>query len=356
MINSLHLSSYKSFVSQRVELSNLTLLTGLNNSGKSSIIQSIRMFERAYKRESPLLPGHGFVNEIHSNLARKNSPIKIRLFYEGSETPEKMILREHEVTRPKKSPRLFYISASRLGPQVSLPLSQQLDSYPEIGEQGEFVLDLIEKMNDTIIPDALIHRKSQGKTFEFVLSSWLTEIAPGINFKSVVTRKADSAYAEIDNFRPTNVGFGISYALPIIATTLAAVAKPPVTGWANSWGDDWSSTIERNGSLLLIENPEAHLHPSGQTMMGKMVALAASCGAQIIVESHSDHFMDGIRIAVKENLISNSDVKIHYLSKDSNGVSVLQSPKISIDGRIDNWPEGFFDQSLVNRAFLARKD
>jgi predicted ATPase len=89
--------------------------------------------------------------------------------------------------------------------------------------------------------------------------------------------------------------------------------------------------------------------------MGKLIALAASCGVQIVVETHSDHLMDGIRIAVKEQKIAADKVAFQYFTKKPNEPSEVTSPKLHDNGKLDFWPEGFFDQTLKNRAILARK-
>src|SRR5438046_1441121 len=78
-------------------------------------------------------------------------------------------------------------------------------------------------------------------------------------------------------YRPTNVGFGITYALPIVVSILSA----------------------RPGSLVIIENPEAHLHPRGQVRMGELLSLASTAGIQVLIETHSDHVLNGIRLAVR---------------------------------------------------------
>jgi predicted ATPase len=100
---------------------------------------------------------------------------------------------------------------------------------------------------------------------------------------------------------------------------------------------------------MLIENPEAHLHPSGQTKMGKMLALASACGIQIVVETHSDHLLNGIRIAVKEGELRHSDVKCFFFTTD-NSDEPANVERISIDcfGMLDHWPVGFFDESEKN--------
>lgn len=79
-------------------------------------------------------------------------------------------------------------------------------------------------------------------------------------------------------YRSTNVGFGLTYSLPIFVAVLSS----------------------RPGSLILLENPEAHLHPKGQSRLGEFLAIAASQGIQIVAETHSDHVLNGVRVAVHQ--------------------------------------------------------
>jgi predicted ATPase len=97
--------------------------------------------------------------------------------------------------------------------------------------------------------------------------------------------------------------------------------------------------------LLLLENPEAHLHPQGQVALGELLALAASDGVQIVVETHSDHLLNGVRLAVKREKIRCIDTAIHFFSRSvDTGDSTVQSPVVMSNGRLSNWPDGFFDQ------------
>jgi predicted ATPase len=103
----------------------------------------------------------------------------------------------------------------------------------------------------------------------------------------------------------------------------------------------------RSGSLLLLENPEAHLHPRGQAKLGELLARAASGGVQVIVESHSDHVLNGIRIAVRDGILAAEDAAIHFFARDPDATGVrskVTQMRVDRDGRIDKWPEGFFDE------------
>ena len=123
-----------------------------------------------------------------------------------------------------------------------------------------------------------------------------------------------------------NMGFGVSYSLPIVVALLSA----------------------REGDILVLENPEAHLHPRGQRKIGELVALAAANGVQIFMETHSDHVLNGIRLSVRNKKILSDKVKINYfyeyLSEEGIQKHEKTSPEIFEDGSLSNWPEGFFDE------------
>ena len=161
----------------------------------------------------------------------------------------------------------------------------------------------------------------------------MTEISPGV-------RLSLRRYSEIDlmtfsvtyslghqvassEYRPTNVGFGITYALPIVVSVLSA----------------------RPGGLVIVENPEAHLHPRGQVKMGELLCRAAAGGIQILVETHSDHVLNGIRLAVKGRLATPADVALYHSKWEPGGKSPsLTSLTVKEDGRLSEWPDGFFDE------------
>ena len=153
------------------------------------------------------------------------------------------------------------------------------------------------------------------------------EISPGTRIKISQNRDIDRIslqyyYGESNTYRATNVGFGITYALPIIVAVLSSTP----------------------GTLILIENPEAHLHPKGQTEIGRLLALAASCGVQIVIETHSDHILNGILLTVHSGKVDPKDVQLYFLQKNKQAQTEVLSPRINRTGRLDFWPDGFFDE------------
>lgn len=354
MLKTLSLKAFKSFPDASIEFKPLTLFSGLNNSGKSSVIQALRMYNNANGGVSPLLDGHGSVEDMRSKLSSSSASIEITCGFEDGDSST-LKLSDDSIEEPAKSPVCCYVGADRFGPQAVLPLNRSFDKFPHIGNQGEFVLDFLGQLNYAIIPEILHHDLSEGNSLEFELRGWLSEIAPNINFSYDTNQKTDSANAEIDGFRPTNVGFGLSYTLPVLVAILGMSSQAPSTGWRENWGEEWDQMRHENGVMIIIENPEAHLHPHGQTAMGRLIALAAASGVQVVVETHSDHLMDGIRIATKDQLIQADSIAFHYLSKNTDGYSEIITPRIHQSGKLDSWPEGFFDQTLKNRASLAKR-
>lgn len=354
MISAIQFKAFKSYPDTEIPFKPLTLLSGLNNSGKSSLIQAVRMYQQAANGQSPLLEHHGEVSDMRSRFSSSRDAIEITcVFTDG--TSSRLNLNDDALEKPERCPVSFYVSADRLGPQTVLPLRRAFSALPDMGEQSRYVLDVLGRLYNARIPDTLTHPKAQSKLLKDVLDGWLSEIAPGIEFSFKPDPKADASRAEIDTFRPVNVGFGLSYTLPILVAVLGMAAQSPADGWSNVWGERWDEKRQLEGTLVILENPEAHLHPQGQTAMGRLLALAAASGVQVLVETHSDHLIDGIRLAVKEHAISADDVAFHYLAKNKEGMTEVKSPKIYADGKLDYWPDGFFDQTLKNRALLAKK-
>jgi predicted ATPase len=106
------------------------------------------------------------------------------------------------------------------------------------------------------------------------------------------------------------------------------------------------------GDLLILENPENDLHPQAQSMLGQLMARVASEGVQVIVETHSDHIINGICLAIHKGQIKHELTKLYYFNrKDFDSASKVYNIEVKPNGRIDdrvlkdNGIHGFFDQS-----------
>ncbi len=357
VLSQINLYNFKSFIEGNIPLSIMTLFAGLNNTGKSSVIQAIRMLWKWIETGDPSLTNYGSLKEFKNIKASAKAPVKIEYFFDNKEKIE-LKMDFNDSNQPNIAhfsgsvmpPLMNYISADRFGPRVFLPIYTAMGDLTHVGEYGEYVLDFLSRHESDLVPLLLKHPESEGETLEYNVRAWLKEISPNVDFKHATDIKRDAAYATIDGFRPQNTGFGLSYTLPVIVSLLCMSAE---------WKDEKKQKDKtKRGTLVLLENPEAHLHPKGQTAMGRLIACAAASGVQVIVETHSDHLMDGIRIAVKEGLLSADKTAFHYFDriKDKEEYnSVITTPKLHPNGKLDFWPEGFFDQTLKNRAILARR-
>ena len=231
--------------------------------------------------------------------------------------------------------RLVYVNAERIGPRKLYPISEVLVRHGDFGSSGEYAWNFLNHhQNDLLKEDDPRCVEGERRRLRDVVDRWLQDVCPGAHLQLEELTDADALIAGFSfdrpgdvptrRYRATNVGFGLSYVLPVI---LALLSEP--------------------GTLCLIENPEAHLHPRGQTKLAELAARAAVAGVQVFAETHSDHFMDGVRIAVRDGIIAPEQASFHYFEREGSK-SVVSSPQINADGRLSHWPDGFFDQHEEN--------
>ena len=236
--------------------------------------------------------------------------------------------------------RVVHVPAERVGPRKTYPLAEIRARHGDFGASGEYAWNYLnDRRNDLLADDDPRRAGSTGRRLIDVVDHWLQDVSPGAHLQLRAVSEADAVIAGFTfdrasdaatrRYRATNVGFGLSYVLPVV---LGLLASP--------------------GTLCLIENPEAHLHPRGQTKLAELAVRAARAGVQVFVETHSDHFIDGVRIAVRDGLIAPDETAFHYLERQGDGRVGVSSPTIDADGRLSHWPAGFFDQHEDNLARL----
>jgi predicted ATPase len=368
MITSLRLVNFKPFANQLLEFKKLTLFSGLNSTGKSSVMQSFLLLRQSYQQG--LLPGKGLAlngDLVNVGTARdalfegaKEDLIAFDIVWENNsegiwcfkynQEVDVLNIRMEQVTPEVYKYNLFgnnfhYLQAERIGPRPFNEMSDyQVRQLGQLGIKGEYAAHFLAINGRKVIPNSSLSHpevklktqrekeQSTAKSMDLIdqVEAWMGEISPGTRLKIDAKSDVDLmsfqySYGDSNPYRATNVGFGISYTLPII---VAALASTP-------------------GTIILIENPEAHLHPKGQVKMGELLALAASGGVQVVIETHSDHVLNGIRLAVHGGKLDPKDVRLHYFqrqNKEGQAVTEVISPKIDRNGRIDRWPDGFFDE------------
>ncbi|MDR3299161.1 MAG: DUF3696 domain-containing protein [Candidatus Accumulibacter sp.] len=363
MLSDLYIKSFKCFKKLELELRPLTLLSGTNSGGKSSIIQAIVLLkqtltEREWGKEL-LLAGNelalGSAADVLNQSERQSMELGIstasqRIVWtfqaedrralsvvlhcveiNGQEIPltdhvRWLLPATHAETSDVVSAlrRVSWITAERTGPRELLTLLDK-QGHMHVGARGELAAGLLYwRGEDSVSSDLCC--PNVPKTLFHQVRAWMQVFFPGsdlhvspIDGASAVSLSLRSDIRS-DFQRPQNVGFGLTQLFPIIVAVLAA----------------------SEGDVILIENPEVHLHPKAQQDIGDLLAKAAAAGVQIVLETHSDHVLNGVRLAVKTKKISPDNVVVHFFTPDSDFVPL--SPTLDTDGRLDSWPEGFFDQ------------
>lgn len=225
-----------------------------------------------------------------------------------------------------------YISAGRLAEYESddyaVEIEQQISLEEGKAELTAHFLDYHKSKN--VIADLLHPTLKEDSSLMAQTIAWEQEICTGVK---VHPKKVGNSY-EIRYSFPTelggteeystkNVGFGLSYVLPVIVAILSS----------------------QPGTILILENPEAHLHPYGQAKIAELMSLAAQAGIQIIAETHSDHIINGVLVQNKKSVIDKENIKIWYFDRDEEqNASILTEIEILDKGRIKKAPPGFFDQ------------
>lgn len=359
MIDYLQIQNFKSLKDISLPLGKLNLFFGLNGMGKSSTIQSLLLMRQSYWQNS----AHDF-EQLHINgslvslgtvrdiLCQNADDEKIRFYLQhdhGSrldltyECAEKLrtgnILKRsyHDINESYPSAlcsaeNFFYLGAEHIGPRLSYRTSEWNPLGPDyLGSDGRYAVPFLAIHGDTKVAPYLCLPEAQTDSLMDQVSAWMDRISPGVKLNAILDPVEESAKLLIryrgsrldtTDILPVNVGFGIPYVLPVITELL----------------------ISGDKSLILLENPESHLHPRGQANIAELIARAASGGAQIICESHSDHIINGIRVAVKEGLIDHRNVLVSYFDRDEDLDTQVHHLELDAKGEMSSYPDGFLDE------------
>lgn len=367
MIAKIRLENFKRFRYLSLNAANLTVLTGANGAGKTSILHALllaRQMSRQPDKSHVELNGVDTLelgtaeDVIHREASEDLAAVELldsqgnrrRWSFRAVKSNASRTLNAMVVDRPNDSPapiagsaaQFSYLAAERLGPRDVLGASAAEVADIDVGSRGEFVAQVLASADRSAVSAGRFEGSETDSQVAGLLHQterWMTKIVRPIQIdaewfpNTSVTRlrfKAPGALTEWT--RAPNAGFGISYALPIVVAALRAEV----------------------GGLLLVENPEAHLHPAGQSSIGGFLAQVAADGVQILVETHSDHVLNGIRVAVADGraALSSEQVAIHFFRTEDDG-PMLESMGLRQTGQLSAWPAGFFDQTQVDLAALA---
>ena len=384
MLTRIDLRHFKCFETLKLPLCALTLLSGANASGKSSVMQALVLLHQTMREHEwssrLMLNGSAVrlgavadvVDQVHGRrdcgiALLDDDAASYQWEFEGERDEMSMAVRRarreagaedgwdvdgaqpfHHLlpalagdqSLTSRLRRLTYLTAERLGPR-ELYAFDDPQLTPVVGPRGEYAVSVLHSGRDVRVLERLAidgvpptrFRQVEARMARFFPGCVLAvEQVPGANAATLGIRIS----ADTDFHRPVHTGFGLTQVLPIVVAGLSADE------------DD----------LLLIENPEVHLHPAGQAAMGEFLSEVASAGVQVVVETHSDHILNGIRRAVKGGVQASGDVALHFFrprlgDRDQQGGAQVESPTMDADGNIDSWPDGFFDQFDRDMNYFA---
>ena len=373
MISKVSISNFKVFKDQVdfKDLKYLNFLTGINGRGKSTMLQAFIALAQSIKENGnfDLLCLNGDMVNLGNSIDVKNEEIsrekEIVLSFTREDTQfdfvfsvvmdneQALRLKELRVNGSSSSTdshlekikslfkNLTFISAERLGPQLHYAFNNDMNY---IGSKGEYVAcafynhkdDVVNEIIIDGIPDIFpeINLENIDPTLGGQVQFWLSQMFKPtyVNAEYIASVNEYTlrfgAPDRSGKYKPTNVGFGYSYVLPILVAAL--LAKPD--------------------SVFIIENPEAHLHPQAQSILSKFLALVSKTGVQIFIETHSEHIINAARVMIVQESFKPDDLRILYFDEKFPQKHI--PIEVLSDGRISEWPEGFFDQSELDNDII----
>lgn len=375
MISELKIENFKCFKKQSLNFGKLTILSGANGVGKSTAVQALLLLHETWMRV--LAAGNDAKDRSFNLPISLNGPLNLSLgnslTITNAELESEIIRFEvtsttgaegdfvfnvdldsarttidflsdpngrYWSTLPESSlakEAFYYLVAERVGPRDLYGMVDQ--PFNSTGYAGEYTAQAISKAENThVAPELCVAAGTS--LFKVQLEAWLEKITPGIRINT-------SKYEEINRVRigiqrkgagtgwlsPSNIGFGISYALPVVVTGLLA----------------------SRGAMMVVENPEAHLHPAAQSAIGGFLARVALSGVQVIVETHSEHVVNGARLEAMAIGASENDIRFLFFSMpDQRTDPEVTSISMDEKGELSAWPIGFFDQQTKDLADIFR--
>lgn len=340
MFKKLKIKSFKSLTDVEINLKNLNLFLGTNSSGKSSILQALLVLAQSDKLHynhkltsapNSVLNGEyinlGDFKEIQSKTSEGNIYISItNEVLNNTEEMELSISLDNVIYTSSNYffNKVKYISANRIGAEDVYPNSFSDEQY--FKSDGSYLFSFLQKNKKLALDEDFVKNKVS-MTLLVELNYWLKEILnteldiESIEKTDLVKITYDVRGNKISN-RPKNLGTGTSFIISILIMCLAS----------------------QEGDVLIIENPELHLHPKAQSALTDFLIHIASHNRQLFIETHSDHVFNAIRVAIAQDEHSQQLFGVNFVELDDEFKTVNYEIKIQGKGDVINPQDGLFDQ------------
>jgi predicted ATPase len=318
-----------------VEVSNISYIFAnykfqLHQTAKKTYSLSTEKIDKKDTKEFKAVRPQGRGWELPKPTKYYGFPEQIKTYYQNIG-----FLADFQLEVEKLFSRMYYLGPLRDYPkrQYSWAGSQK----QAIGSKGEYVIEaLLASRKDIKSQIKISPRKKQSieeyvahwlKELELIYDFRVEELAEGSNLYQVKVRKTP----ESSEVLITDVGFGVSQILPVITLCFYAPEH----------------------SILIMEQPEIHLHPKVQAGLADVfIDAIKKRNIQIIIESHSEHLLTRMQRRIAEEDVSNKDIQM-YFCESINGQSELKHLDIDLFGNIANWPDNFFGNEMEEKFAIA---
>ena len=335
MIENIKISAFKSINQIEIEGSSLNFFTGTNSSGKSSILQSLLLLSQnlddSYGLNGPMVSIGSYREARNYNISSSN--VKIEVFQQQEKVGFECNEEDFRLTGDTdcslaqklnmKNGKIHYLSCNRIGSRDIF--NKNMSTIKGVGMNGEYAIDFLCQHKDEPIDMEMVQYK-ETYTLLSQVNHWLKYIIGAtIQPEEIVgTDVVKAGYGLVDGrySRPRNVGSGISYLISIIIACLGS----------------------KKGDIILIENPEIHLHPLSQSKVCEFLYFVSNAGRQLFVETHSDHIFNAVRVGVATGSMKKEDVVINSLKLGSDNCTRNYVIDIGKNGKIENPMPKLFDQ------------
>lgn len=249
-----------------------------------------------------------------------------------------------EVTKTAFNNRMKYLGPLRDEPKSVYPLSTNVDSF-HVGFRGEYTASVLDSHKNTsiqYIPTKYLNKNA--KSTKKVTTTLMTAVLDWLEYMGIAKNVQTADKGKLGHelkvaisgkslHELTHVGVGVSQVLPILVLSLLANSE----------------------STLIFEQPELHLHPRVQTRLADFFVSMTQLKKQCIIETHSEYFINRLRyrVALSEGNELANDIIMYFVEK-ANDESNYRPVRINPFGVIDEWPEGFFDESEELAASTLR--
>lgn len=339
MITKLIIDNLKSIKHLEIECSNINLFIGINSSGKSSIIQGLLFLAQNVEdtvglngnvlslgtlQENRCVFGSSKIIQV-GIIDDKGQEVSVQLFEKDSRLSverrcsSETSLQEYSIEQRK----VQYLSCHRVGAKNVYKKNMAIDE--SIGINGEYAIAYLDSYGKEPLV-AQLCKGNQDYTLLGQVNWWLSYITgTEISTEEIIGTnlvRASYSMGELRGIRPENIGSGISYLISVLIMCLSSPEE----------------------SVLVIENPEIHLHPSAQAKVCEFLYFIAVSGRQLFIESHSDHIFNGFRAGIATEEMDKEKINMQFVSLNKEHLTESMRVEIGRMGRVENQRKDLFDQ------------